>query len=100
MAVFPMSYGVALVKMLVALALVCALAYVVLRYVVRRLIPSGGMGRELSVVDRLLLGGGQSVWIVRARDRSFLIGSGSDGARLIAELERGGPQVTNEPEAR
>ncbi len=78
------------VRTLLALAGVCALAWVVLAALARRGI---GLGRaagaaRLQVVERLSLSPRRQLYLIRADERLLLVGSGEAGAlTLIAELD-------------
>ena len=85
-----LGYGLALIKMVVALAVVCALAYLFLRYGVGRLFKASTTGRAISVVDRCPLGGGKALWIVQAERRRFLLATAESGVNVVAELEVSG----------
>lgn len=85
----PPSYGWALGKLLGALLLVCVLAYLVLVLLRRQLQAARGRGpARLQLVDRLPLSSRQSVYLVQAAGRYFLIGAGEGAAPTkLAELE-------------
>jgi flagellar protein FliO/FliZ len=74
---------------LVALAAVCALAWIVLRALSLRGVGVKPRGtRELEVLEQLPLGPRRSLYVVRAGDKRLVIGLGEQGAPvLIAELE-------------
>jgi flagellar biogenesis protein FliO len=84
------SYTGLLVRMVLSLAVVSALLYVVLRWLMPRLarwrFASTG---PLVLVDRLHLGGGRSVCLLRAAGRYFLLGVTDGGVRLLSELPPG-----------
>jgi flagellar protein FliO/FliZ len=82
----PGGYGVALLQTLLALAAVCILAWVVLRWSARR---GFGMHKgRVRVIERVPLEGRRSLYLVRIGDRVLLIGAGEGGApSLIAELD-------------
>jgi flagellar biosynthetic protein FliO len=85
----PPGYGWALVKLLVALFLVCALAYVALWLLRRRLRAARGAGAaSLRVVERLPLSSRQSLFLVELAGRYLVIGVGESGTpSRIAELD-------------
>lgn len=85
-----LGYGLALVKMVVALAVVCALAYVVLRYGVGRLFKASTTGRTISIVDRCPLSGGKVLWVVQAERRRFLLATADSSVSVVAELDADG----------
>lgn len=82
----PGGYGVALLQTLLALAAVCVLAWVVLRWSARRGI---GLARgRVRVIERAPLDGRRSLYLVAVGERVFLIGAGDGGApALLAEID-------------
>jgi flagellar protein FliO/FliZ len=82
----PGGYGVALLQTLLALAAVCILAWVILRWSARR--GFGGRSGRVKVLERTVLDGRRSLYLVEIGDRVLLIGAG-DGASpsLLAELD-------------
>lgn len=93
----PPGYGWALVKLLLALFLVCALAYLALWLLRRRLNAARGAGTaSLRVVERLALSSRQSLFLVELAGRYLVIGVGESGApSRIAELD---PDTLRRPE--
>lgn len=92
-----MSGGTALgsvLRVLLALAGVCALAWVVLAVFARRGFGAfrGGLGRvpsRLRVLERVVLSPRRQLYLVQADSRVFLVGTGEAGPpALIAELDR------------
>lgn len=85
----PTGYGWALIKMLLALVVVCAAAYVLLRFGLKRL-ASGprGLSRSMRVVERCPLATGRNLWIVEAGGRFFLLGEAEGGISNLAELTK------------
>ena len=79
------GYGWALLQTFAALALVCAGAYVVLRYVVPRALP--GARGSVRVIGRVAVEPKRSLLLVEAAGRCFLVGSSEAGLHLIAELD-------------
>jgi flagellar protein FliO/FliZ len=86
-----------LMRTLLALLGVCALAWVVLAALARRGI---GLGRptgsaRLQIVERLSLSPRRQLYLVKADERLLLLAAGEAGAlSLIAELERPFAQTT------
>lgn len=81
----PGGYGIALLQTLLALAAVCVLAWVVLRWSAKR--GLGGAGRRVKVLERIPLDARRALYLVQIGERVLLLGGG-DGAAptLIAEL--------------
>lgn len=84
----PSGYGWALFQMLLSLAVVSVLAYLFLRFGLRRLIRPAGGGGLLRVVERHSLDSTKSVWIVEAIGRCFLLGGSEGGVSMLAELDQ------------
>ena len=73
--------------LIVCIVLVAGLAYWCTRYIAGR--GSFGAlsgGRRMEVLDRLPLGRDQSVVLARVGERYLLLGSGTAGVTLLAEL--------------
>lgn len=82
------GFGWALLQMVVALVVVCVLAAVLLRWARRFLVgprPHPGLVR---VLDRAPLSPRQSVWVVEACGRYFVVGASDSGLSRLAELDR------------
>jgi flagellar protein FliO/FliZ len=82
----PTGYGSALLRMLAALVVVCVLAYVVLRFGLRRLAGPSPRASRMRVLERCPLGSGKALWIVRVGQRTFLVGAAEQGLNMLAEL--------------
>ena len=81
------SYGAFLLQTLLVLAVVCIVAWVVLRFGVRRLHLGGAHG-PLRIVARLPLETRRSLYIVDAAGKLLLIGVSEGGPMaVLAELE-------------
>lgn len=92
----PGGYGIALLQTVLALAAVCVLAWVVLRWSAKRGI---GGGRRVKVLERVPLDARRSLYLVKIGDRVLLLGGG-DGAApsLLAELTEGDlPELEDAP---
>jgi flagellar biogenesis protein FliO len=78
-------------KTAVALAAVCALLYVFVRYGLRRLAGSGREAEGLfRVVARFGLEPKKMLYVVEVSGKTVLLGSSETGVRFLAELD-GGP---------
>ncbi|MCC6749820.1 MAG: flagellar biosynthetic protein FliO [Deltaproteobacteria bacterium] len=82
-----LGYGWVLLRMFAALAVVSGVAYVALRYGLRRFGRSASPGRLLRVVEQCPLGPGRSVWVVEAAGRYLVVGSADGALSLLTELE-------------
>jgi len=80
------SYGGLLLRTLLALVVVLALAWVLLRWGMRRLLPGGAGGRPLRVVARVPLDGRRAAVLVEAAGRYLLLGVGEGSVTLLTEL--------------
>jgi len=85
----PTGFGVALLKMVAALVVVCLLAYAALRLARRHLtgLRPRGQGGLLRVVDRCPLSARQSLWVVEVAGRYFLLGVADGAIAKLAELD-------------
>lgn len=79
------GYGWTLLQTLAALALVCLVAVVVLRYLVPRALA--GKPGPVRVLGRVAVEPKRSLLLVEAAGRCFLVGSSEGGLHLIAELD-------------
>jgi flagellar biogenesis protein FliO len=84
------SLGWAFVRMVGAVGLLAAGAWVLLRW--RR--RTGEKGRSLRVLDRACLTRGASLALVSVAGRRLLLGISTDGVRLITKLDSGTPSET------
>lgn len=83
----PGGYGVALLQTLLALAVVCILAWVVLKWGARRGLGGASRGR-VKVLERIPLDRGRSLYLVSIGERVLLVGAGDGSApSLLAELD-------------
>jgi flagellar protein FliO/FliZ len=81
------SYGGLLLRTLLALAIVVALVWILLRWGLRRLAPGAAKGRALRLVARQPLDGRRSVVLVEAAGRYLLLGVAEGSVRLLGELD-------------
>ncbi len=84
----PSGYGVSLLQSLLALALVCILAWVVLRFFAARGVGVG-LGRRVKVLERVPLDARRWIYLVELGDRVLVLGVG-DGASptLLKDLPK------------
>lgn len=94
----PGGYGVSLLQTLLALAAVCILAWVVLRWSARRGL---GVSRgRVKVLERVPLDGRRALYLIEVNGRQLLVGVGDGGApALLTELEVDDLPVGREPVA-
>ena len=84
--------------MLVCVVLIIGLAYWFTKYVAGRgALGAFSGGRRMEVLDRLPLGRDQSVVLARVGERYLLLGAGTAGVTLLAELT--GEEAWKPPEA-
>lgn len=98
----PGGYGAALLQTLLALAVVCVLAWVVLKWASRRGFAFGAGGRRVKVLERVALDPRRTLYLVEVGGKVLLLGAG-DGAspRLISELDPDAlPDEPAKPKAR
>ncbi len=82
------SYGGLLLKTILALVIVIGLAYALLRWGLKRLMPGHASGGgEISILDRQPLDSRRQVVLVKAYGRYLLLGVGDGSVTLLTELE-------------
>ena len=74
-----------LLQLVVGLALVCALAYLVLRFGLRR-IHVGAKDGPVRLIARFPLDPRRSLYLVETGGRRFLVGSAEAGITMLAEI--------------
>lgn len=85
----PAGYGVYLFQTILALAAVCLLAYVALRFGLKRLygVGRGGERNILRVVERLPLDPRRSLYLVEVAGRYVLLGTSESGVSFLTEVD-------------
>jgi flagellar protein FliO/FliZ len=84
----PSGYGWLLLRALLALAAVCLLAYVVLKFLGKRVYGAAAGGGLMRVVARLPLEPRRSLYLVEVAGRYLLVGLGENGApTTLAEID-------------
>ena len=79
-----------LVQTLLALAAVCVLAWVVLRWGARRGLGLGASRGQVRVLERVPLDARRSLFLVKVGTRTLLVGTGDGAApNVLRELEAG-----------
>ena len=82
------AYGWALFKVAAALAVICVLAYLLVRAAQGKAGRLGGTGGgALRILDRTHLSPRQALWLVEVGGRVFLLGAGEGGVTRLAELD-------------
>lgn len=93
----PGGYGVALLQTLLALAAVCVLAWVLLRWGARRGLGLGAGRGKVRVLERVALDPRRALYLVKVGDKVLLIGAG-DGAAPAVLAEVDPAELPAEPE--
>jgi flagellar protein FliO/FliZ len=84
----PGGYGVALIQTLIALAAVCVLAWVVLKWSARRGLGTVGQGKRVKVIERVPLDARRSLYLVEVGDKVLLLGAGEGSApEVLTEID-------------
>jgi flagellar protein FliO/FliZ len=82
-----MEYGWMMLRTLFVLGAVCALAYGLLRWGLKRFVPAGGAGKgRMEIVDRIGVAPKQSVLVLRVGSRYLLVGSSEAGLQNLGEV--------------
>ncbi|MFZ4574553.1 MAG: flagellar biosynthetic protein FliO [Phycisphaerales bacterium] len=81
------SFGQALLRMVVSLAIVLGVLVVVL-FLLKRRMRGGGLGKsgEMKVLDSFAITPGQRIVLVRVRDRTLLLGATDSQISRLAEF--------------
>lgn len=96
------DYGGMLLKMIVSVALVCLLAYAILRWGLSRLVGGDQTTGQMEVLGRLAIAPNRSILVVRVGPRYLVVGSGETGISILSELSEQEavnyfqPQLTDE----
>lgn len=80
------GYGWSLLKILIALVVVCGAAYGLL-VLVRRLLPGTTSRGCMRIIDRCPLSSRQQLWLVEVTGRYFLVGATDTTLTRLAELD-------------
>jgi len=93
----PPSFGGLLLQLVISLALVCGLAYLIIRFgLARWLKRQRATAAALEVLETLPLGGRRAVHLVRSLDRLLVIGSTDQSVSTLADLGPGSAQEYDE----
>ena len=82
-----MNFFLMLLQTMLALALVCGIAYVVFRWILPRLSLARSSNSMVRVVDRIHLDARKSLYVVEVAGRWMLIASSEAGIHLVSELD-------------
>ncbi len=83
----PGGYGLILLKLALAVALVCAAAFVSLKYGLRRLVGGPTQDAPMRVLSRLPLEPRRSLIVTQVASRTLVLATSEAGIQLIAELD-------------
>ena len=82
----PSGYGIFLLQTLFALGVVCLLAFILLRFGMKKLYGLR-KGKLLHVTEHLPLDPKRSLYVINVAGKHILLGSGEQGIRLIKEFD-------------
>lgn len=74
---------------LLGIAVILYLAYISTKLLGRKISVRGSSGRKLKILDSVSVGQGKSLIIVKAGEKTFLVGAASESINLIGELDSG-----------
>jgi flagellar biosynthetic protein FliO len=83
------NFFLMLLQTVLALGLVCGLAYVIFRWLMPRLSVVGRAGGMVRVVERAPLDQRNSLFVVEVAGRWLLVASSEKGVELVSELDAG-----------
>ena len=83
----PGGYGELLISSVVVLAVVCLVAWLVVRYGGRWLVGARGRSRGLDVLARLPLEPRRSLYVVEVAGKTLLVGTSEMGLSVLSELD-------------
>lgn len=85
-----------LAQTILALALVCGLAYLIFRVILPRLTVNYGSNNMVRVVDRIGLEARKSLYVIEVAGKWMLVASSESGVHLIAELNAESARIAEE----
>ena len=85
-----------LVQTILALALVCGLAYLIFRVIMPRLVVNYGTNNMVRVVDRIGLEARKSLYVIEVAGKWMLVASSENGVQFIAELDAPSAKLAEE----
>ena len=80
------DYGMMLIKMIIALGLVCLLAYAILRWGVGRLAGARVGGEQMRVLGRLPIAPNRTIMVVQVGPKFLVVGNTETEISLLSEL--------------
>ena len=81
------SFGPLLLQVSVSLLLVCALAYLLIRFGLTKLQSRRDPDAQMEIVERLSLDARRSIIMLRVREKLLVVGVSETGFSLLTELE-------------
>jgi flagellar protein FliO/FliZ len=91
-----MNFVTMLVETMLALGLVCGLAYLVFHFALPRLNTARSGNSMVRVVDRVGLDPRKSLYVVEVAGRWLLIGASEAGVHLVSELDAKTAEVASD----
>ena len=82
-----MNFFLMLLQTLLALGLVCGIAYAIFRWILPRLTLARASNSMVRVVDRINLDARKSLYVIEVAGRWMLIASSEAGVHLVSELD-------------
>ena len=82
----PEGYGSLLLKLVISLGAVCLLAYLAIRFGLKRLMPDASRGGKMEVLGRLPLEPRRTLLVVRVGKKHLVLASSEAGVHPVAEL--------------
>jgi flagellar protein FliO/FliZ len=95
-----MNFVTMLLETMLALGVVCGLAYLVFRFALPRLSTARSANSMVRVVDRVGLDPRKSLYVVEVAGRWLLIGASEAGVHLVSELDAKSAEEAEEELAR
>ena len=80
------GYGTLLLKMILALGVVCLLAVLALKYGLKRFLPTAPVAQEMEIVARMPLEPRRALLVVRVGPKHLILASSEAGISAVGEL--------------
>ena len=94
------GYGGALLKLLLSLGVVCVVAFVALKWGLRRFAALPGQEGPMKVLARMPLEPRRALLVVKVHERALLLASSEAGVSLLTELTPQEAAAMSEPGAK